>query len=206
MVERVNRESIRLVQTMKFELDYDLTNFLREYHFEGAKSSGETMRKLVTLTSDGKDTQALTCEQYMDQNWPMSGEYILRLVIQIIEDGEGSIETSESLLQGHIANSITCVIVTVLVQSIIEITEQLAWLGCVLRPSPIQGTTFLCTPSITTIGYKSFRGTNFEEKFVGPFPCSIKYTLQTAHSDPDLGQCWHKLFQYAVVAQNFPIL
>jgi hypothetical protein len=54
---------------------------------EPAEITEEVVAKVITLTGSAMDAQALTCEQYLCQTWPSAGEYIIRLVKDVVRGG-----------------------------------------------------------------------------------------------------------------------
>ena len=203
--ERADQTFLQLPATITFEIECDLISFLHKYHFEGTSSFEEIMSKLVTITSDGKDMQALTCKQYMKQTWPCGGQRVLQMLAQILESGRSTIQFEEGWINGITIGSKVCVFVSGMYEMIIETAEQLVWLGCVLRSSPLPHTIFNCTPSIKTIRYESPDETGSKDKLNTNSYCSIDYSLQSVSPAPGIASCWHKLFVFAVAAMNFPV-
>lgn len=78
-------ESLTLMRTAaserfqaEFDMDWDLTNFLRGQKYD---APWETAVELaITLTGSNGKIQALTCMDYMCQTWPLSGCFVVRLL------------------------------------------------------------------------------------------------------------------------------
>lgn len=66
----------------RFDLSWDLLNFLRE-EYEG-ESPAEVVGQVVTLTGDGHLVQAATCRGYLQQVWPTTGSEFMDLVEDMI--------------------------------------------------------------------------------------------------------------------------
>lgn len=94
--------------------------------------------------------------------------------------------------------------------SIAEVGEQLAWLGCALRSSPFAEGLGFCTASVSfanlsdreAIGLGT-RSENLVNKCKIAFEVHKLQHLQP--SQPD-GQCWHELFRNQLVVEGYPIL
>ncbi|KAL9087250.1 MAG: hypothetical protein Q9165_006744 [Trypethelium subeluteriae] len=136
------------LEVLEFCLDWDPFTFIREQNYPGPPH--KAIGTAITLTGSADDAQALTCEQYMQQMWPSSGQYVLSLVKDIIQrEGalSGQILPNGTSLTGSYAQSLLTVMVRGDMHSIAEVGEQLAWLGAALRPSPSLSGVTLCTPS-----------------------------------------------------------
>lgn len=97
--------------------------------------------------------------------------------------------------------------------SVIEIAEQLAWLGAALCTSPYESGIAVCTPSIS--GTSHVASSEIDERGHGsgiqikqpPVKAQFKLTfsfhpLVTDHSN---GQCWQSLFLNPVLVGGYPI-
>lgn len=84
---------------LTFEIPWDLKAFLDEQRFLEYPKEATTIKKLMdpskviekaaTITGSAKDAQALTTEQYLRQTWPTTGEWILKVVKDVVALGPG---------------------------------------------------------------------------------------------------------------------
>jgi hypothetical protein len=94
----------------------------------------------------------------------------------------------------------------------IEVGEQLAWLGCICRAGTPSDTLTLVRPIVSLVGFTtqfetSERPTIFNDQ---PGPCvAFNITFQpnefTADDGAKDGMCWRKLFRGICVADGFPV-
>jgi hypothetical protein len=197
-------------------LDWDLFGFLRSQYHDNYTHI--TIGDVIVITGASVNAQATTCAQYMNQVWPSTGKELLRALQQII-----SIETSGEPFTGETPCTRRYVSTAVLVDgtemeidygtsqmsiiahgnqaTLVELCEQLAWLGSALRPGLASSGITLTTPSIN--------GFIFEVWARACLHISFTNTLLRSHSDaPDhiVGSCWHAIFRNPTVVQGFPIL
>jgi hypothetical protein len=88
--------------------------------------------------------------------------------------------------------------------TIVEICEQLAWLGAALRSSPSDIGVAYCTPSISvTNSVNPMPGASLDTKTY----CKIDFAVKVdeEHFSPSNGQCWHGMFRNPVVVLGYPI-
>lgn len=62
----------------EFDMDWDLTNFLRRQEYDATWETAVGLA--ITLTGSNGNAQALTCMDYMCQTWPLSGCVVVRLL------------------------------------------------------------------------------------------------------------------------------
>ena len=79
---------------------------------------------------------------------------------------------------------------------IVEIGEQLIWLGAALRSSPIPSGIVKCSPYVIEAPESG-----------SDLRCIIGYNIEICQNKPcnTNGQCWHDLFANPVIAFGFPI-
>lgn len=99
--------------------------------------------------------------------------------------------------------------------SVVEVAQQLAWLGAALRTSPYERGIASCTPSISGTSCvissdtderghssgKQVQNPTVESRFklsfsFNPLPCEAKYSN---------GQCWQNLFLNPVLVRGYPV-
>lgn len=94
--------------------------------------------------------------------------------------------------------------------SIIEIGEQLAWLGGALRTSPFTGLAS-CIPYVDTcpLDQDEYDELFFQNRQDSNHVLKIDFIFDKGSTDPENhidGRCWHNLFRNPTVVQGFPIL
>ncbi|KAJ8133149.1 hypothetical protein O1611_g470 [Lasiodiplodia mahajangana] len=188
-----------------FTVDWDIIGFLRQQKYSVPPT--EAIATAVTLTGTLAHAQALPCWQYMAQMWPLTGSQILKLIQETLNtanfkktlyfDVPSQLTLEASILKG------SSVIVTAsgLPDFVVEVGEQLAWLGSALRPSSSGG---LSTCAAHVVGaansYSNHRPSDSE--------CILEYRIAaySPSSQNSSGHCWSHLFSNPVLAQGFPIL
>lgn len=62
----------------RFEMEWDLLGFLRRQKYDAPLEIA--IERAITLTGSAKNTQAMTCLDYMSQTWPVIGEEIVKVL------------------------------------------------------------------------------------------------------------------------------
>lgn len=78
---RISRANAIRNFSVRFEVDWDPLNYLTK-QFDG--SAPDMLGSTLTLTGSFKDAQAITCSNYMQQTWPLSGEYTVKLLDKVL--------------------------------------------------------------------------------------------------------------------------
>jgi len=68
---RLNSDQADEVHTATFRILWSPRRFLREQNYQ--KGERQAIGEVITLTGSAIDAQAMTCAQYMNQTWPLSG-------------------------------------------------------------------------------------------------------------------------------------
>lgn len=97
--------------------------------------------------------------------------------------------------------------------SVVEVAEQLAWLGAALATSPFERGIATCTPCISSTSPSSFLRTNERGHGLGnqvEKPMTERHFDLSFHFDQldatgSNGQCWQKLFLNPVLVRGYPI-
>ncbi|KAI1457381.1 hypothetical protein F4805DRAFT_457755 [Annulohypoxylon moriforme] len=194
----ISPEYIRIT----YILDWDILLFLhaQEYDLPGA----DAVANVVTLTGSSVDAQALSCRDYLAQMWPHTGHKTLKLLQNTLRaNGSYSeIFTSPSPMSISIEIKGPSVSVNVsgIQEFVVEIAEQLAWLGAALRSSPFDVGVAHSTPNMYPTD--STVGANEDLRF------AINYLIDDGvmESLNRNGQCWHSLFVNPIIVHGFPIL
>jgi hypothetical protein len=72
--------------TARFEISWDLRGFLQAKYPDEHEAQLES---LIAVVGSGDNVQAITCAQYMDQVWPVTGMETLLALQGALEKGEG---------------------------------------------------------------------------------------------------------------------
>ncbi|GAB1195455.1 hypothetical protein APSETT444_004714 [Aspergillus pseudonomiae] len=209
----------RKTPTMTFEvfvrLNWNPIAFYTEQEY--AESPKDAMERAITLTGSRTTAQALTCSQYMSQTWPLTGIQILQLITEFAS-GEHNNRPSAVLPDGTtvqvFAEALQCdsgtypavwVAICGTGDSIAEVGEQFAWLGCALRSSPVESGIACCRPFIKQLERGLFTDLpmwNASHIF------EIDFSLH--HDEQDVtnmtnGCCWYGLFRNPVIVEGYPI-
>ncbi|KAI1213921.1 uncharacterized protein F4807DRAFT_409721 [Annulohypoxylon truncatum] len=180
-----------------YTLRWDILGFLdaQEYNL----SAADAIAKAITLTGHHTDAQALSCRDYMTQTWPHTGCKTLEFLQEVLRgNGDFSLffsffESRDELMgSGKVRDSSVSIIVKGIPELVVEIGEQLAWIGAALRFSKSSIGVAHCTPRVCFI----------------PKKLDIKHDVDVVQKEYQgtNGQCWHNLFADPVVVRGFPIL
>ncbi|KAI1390202.1 uncharacterized protein F4822DRAFT_428544 [Hypoxylon trugodes] len=200
---RVSRKVSPESTKATYFVDWDILVFLNDQEYD--MPNAEAVANAITLTGSYTDAQALSCRQYMTQIWPSTAPQTLQLLQEMLRCPE-----YKSMLSFNRPSKITLeafigvesVIVTAIgiPEFVVEIGEQLAWLGAALRSSPLNHRAILCTPYVAQAVHL--------RNEISELECSILFNTENPQANPqnENGQCWHHLFANPVIAQSFPIL
>nr|AFT91405.1 hypothetical protein [Aspergillus rugulosus] len=204
-------------------INWDPTAFYIQQNY--TERPREAIERAITLTGSCRATQAVTCSQYMSQTWPLTGASILDLVTSLVSSDHNAESASTNQETDHRVVVLTdgttvqafrkvspdqpqepfavWVKVRGLAESIAEVGEQLAWLGCALRSSPADSGIAYCRPLVKRL----HDGAAPED--LGSYPqyaIEIDFDIQMEQGSTKTveGRCWHGLFRNPVVAEGYP--
>ncbi|ETS81700.1 hypothetical protein PFICI_06702 [Pestalotiopsis fici W106-1] len=192
------------VQTILFYFDWDLKGFMENQYREAQSSAA--IGRVITLTGSCQDAQALTCAQYLEQTWPMTGKVTLQLIMDLLDSRPGATVAGNydegTTIQAEFFGQNFMATVSGIQPTIIEIGEQLSWLGAALRESGRTNGLTQCIPTI-----EEPHSNTHLSAFRDEIRIQIKFHL---HDVEDLrplppGCCWHKMFKNPVLVNGFPI-
>ncbi|EXJ66016.1 uncharacterized protein A1O5_10993 [Cladophialophora psammophila CBS 110553] len=111
---------------------------------------------IVTVTGTANDAQALTCNEYMRQTWPVTGIFLIRFLADVLMLESGRTTKLRRLdgtnMKAMRDNSTIKVTVSGTRDVVAEIAEQLCWVTAALGSSPTGGRLMSCSPSIHYVG------------------------------------------------------
>ena len=117
--------------------------------------------------------------------------------------------TDETLLKGRLEGTNFIVQANGTEPSIVEIVEQLAWLGAVLRSSPFDSDVAICTPRISKGPFMSISDQETETSPSTTIGISLEmdfsFTRSRLGATNESNQCWNRLFVNPVMVQGFPL-
>jgi hypothetical protein len=74
-----------------FTIPWDPRAFVKEQEYQ--EMAADAIARAITLTGAAGNTQALTCEQYLKQTWPLSGKHTIQLVQDVVRSDKDSQHT-----------------------------------------------------------------------------------------------------------------
>lgn len=206
---KVSRNQSAQSYKLAFVMDWDVLAFIRAQGY--TEPPDEALEKAITLTGSSQEAQALTCLQYVSQTWPLAGENTFRLVQDLIRSEQRQ-SCSATLPDGaeltiEMSNRSLRVVPYGMKDSVIEIGEQLAWLGGALRSSPYGSGVTYCTPDISLVPTGNPQLTSTSD-IHATFQISFVMRQEHKHEEPPTlvnGKCWHDLFRNPVIVTGYPI-
>lgn len=182
-----------------YTVQWDLARFLKEQLIE--HEPVKALSRIITITGTSQDAQALTSEQYLSQTWPIFGSQLLRHLEGLLasDDAEGVSTTLSdgTRLTSRFQDEGLSLKVHGTGAAVLDIGEQLAWLGAALRASTDSQALSYCVPSIQVI-----EG-DFPQR--SSFQISFKMEEIESHQRIVNGRCWHGLFKNPTVVKGYPI-
>lgn len=225
--QRVSRKETPKSSTAVFDLDWDIHAFFESQAYPNKPE--EALQTVITLTGSFTDAQATTCAQYIHQTWPSTGQIIIELIKGVLGSEDGSYQSTSYLtkriiyhltftiahssggatLRTAIARPRLMVEICGDMASVIEVGEQLAWLGAALRTSQRQEGVVYCTPQILGLPQDSTFLHEFRSRTpsTGLLFCQIGFPQENIPGSPEImnGRCWHDVFRNPVIVRGYPI-
>ncbi|KAF4951596.1 hypothetical protein FGADI_7371 [Fusarium gaditjirri] len=199
--DKVSRSISSESCSVLFEVEWDILDFFDSQGY--SKPPDQTLSGVVTLTGSSSDAQASSCAQFLEHTWPVTGELMLQLLLDLLKLDPGCTQKCRlpdgTRMEAWINDSKLIVNAHGSAASISEAGEQLAWLGAALRSSSRQKGLTSCTPSIRSI--------HQDRKVSEDVVCKIGFELEQLLEPPDIanGHCWHGIFKNPMVVKGFPI-
>lgn len=76
-----------------FEIHWDLLKFLEQQQY--TTSHAEAVSKVITLTGSSQDAQAITCTEYLAQTWPLTGDLMMQLIKDLLDEKNGLAQSGQ---------------------------------------------------------------------------------------------------------------
>ena len=197
--------SVEEDHSVVLNLGWDVWSFLDGFHFGDLEDSAQILGDYLTLTSDGDGVQALTCRQYLQQTWGDDTDAILSFIVDIVTAKYSSMALSNSRIEGWRMKNVMVIKATGSLPEIAEVFEQILWMGSSMRCGSIKDVLFRC---FCKIGQGVQTSITFPDGSHVPeiYQISVTYSIEKATDTfTNTGLCWQNLFQYPVIAMNFPI-
>lgn len=188
---------------MYFHQEWNLRQFVTDQEY--ADTSPCALDHLLCVTGTRQHAQSTTVSQYMEQTWPESSRSMILLLNKflLIQDSDSCDYTlsNGSTLKITQCGSRCSVRVSGSLDFVVEIGEQLGWLGSALRPSFLSERVVACSPRLSVLGFR------VDATYKINAGCRIEYTLNEGpNSDHSLpGFCWANMFQNPVMVSGYPI-
>ncbi|TVY45349.1 hypothetical protein LOCC1_G005972 [Lachnellula occidentalis] len=173
--------------TAKFQVNWNVREFMKT-QFE--ETGNTPIGSVIALSGSALCAQATTVQVYMEQHWPNTGAILLDSLELFLAYGNFA---SFNVPVGH-SSKLQCMFflelflveLTGTKDTIVEVAQQLAWLGTALRTS---------------------HDCNVARSECHIFGQDLSFQLQFTvfPLEKDEKSCWHGLFFNAVIAYGFPI-
>ncbi|KAE8381785.1 hypothetical protein BDV26DRAFT_255120 [Aspergillus bertholletiae] len=186
-----------------FAVDWDPRAFLEEQKY--SEPPDEAIEKAITITGYPSCAQAVTAQEYLRQTWPNTGIWTLNILKDLVLNESGHFDAYNVKVTALMHEGQLIVTVHGPVEFIIEVGQQLSWLGSALRSSHVTDGLAYCTPSFENAD--SDYSTKLAQTH-GNRTLSYKVSFawhQREYHEPLEGTCWHALFRNPVIVEGFPI-
>ncbi|KAI0895004.1 hypothetical protein F4806DRAFT_105412 [Annulohypoxylon nitens] len=201
MEPTIQAERPRFVK-VAYMLDWDILKFLRTQEYE--LPDADAIANAITLTGSTTQAQALSCCDYLVQMWPHTGHHTLKCLQGALRnDGdyeESFVSPSSLSISIKVYDSSVSVKVSgVNTELVVEIGEQLAWLGAALQPLSSGSGVSCCAPAVSFDVLEQV--TNFAVRYKNE---NHIFEHGESGQEPN-GRCWHNLFANTMVVRGYPI-
>ncbi|KAF1838866.1 hypothetical protein BDW02DRAFT_575897 [Decorospora gaudefroyi] len=180
-----------------FTMHWSIVDYMRSQYGEEIPHIG----CVVVITGSALYAQATTCAEYVVATWPDSGHFFLTLLQAMLEETISTSDDSQRASTITLSNS-ACLSVQATIYearivlishavheaSLVELGQQLAWLGSALRVSPFGDELAYFRPLFLWRGPRAF------EIMFKHAPIHVSET-----------PCWLPLFSGGALATGFPI-
>lgn len=165
---QVSRKKVAGDFYVAFQVGWDPLAFIAEQEYPA--QPGDSVLNALTITGPNTEAQALPCSQYIYQTWSVTGKLIMKFLGRVASDARGGRMTrhtgkhidnvyispgrddlfprSRNNLEAWINKRRFILLASGTVDSLVEIGQQLGWLGAALRSSPFETGMAFCKPYI----------------------------------------------------------
>ena len=180
-------------------IDWDVLTFLED-QFCDPEFPNTALGPIVTVSGSAQRAQATTCSEYIQQNWPAHGSKVLDALQDALQSPSRKSRSRLRVLSfyAELDFNVTREKVWLEIKAktsdvIVDIIQQLAWMGAALRTST-DGRVQYCEPKLTEVP----QAEGFERVI-------LNFTFHMSLPDKDDQSCWFPLFKNLVIAHRFPI-
>ncbi|KAK3648108.1 hypothetical protein LTR56_002586 [Elasticomyces elasticus] len=178
---------------LEVTVQWNPESYLRQ-HFEDVNA--KTLGRSIVLSGQKGKLQACTCEEYLTQNWDLVGSAMLHVLQESVTCGLSGAGTYEMLERSTVSfqqkHGLLVVHMCAQMPILIELTEQLAWLGasCAVSPYPEKS----CYRRMSLVS---------TDESANPTHQSLAIEYETSEVDA-LANCWTHVVKNPSIAQDFP--
>ncbi|KAK5738841.1 hypothetical protein LTR17_005776 [Elasticomyces elasticus] len=178
---------------LEVTVQWNPESYLRQ-HFKNVDA--KTLGQSIVMSGQKDKLQACTCEEYLTQNWDLVGSAMLHVLQDSVNCGMSGAATYEILERSTVSftqeHELLVVHICAQMPILIELTEQLAWLGasCAVSPYPEQP----C--------YRRLNLVSTDESVT-----SIDQSLAIEYETSEVvgvANCWTHVVKNPSIAQDFP--
>ncbi|KAK5047147.1 hypothetical protein LTR84_007090 [Exophiala bonariae] len=204
VISRENQE----LYSAHFHMDWDILQYLDNEFGNRRQRIGD----IIVLTGSALYAHATTCSEYLRVNWPRSGMRLLSALQKAVFEGltpagkiehvdhhdlaqdDSSISVKISERYSEAPASIVQVHCLATKQMLVEIAQQLSWIGAALNTPPYEHRVAYCKAAFQTLPPEgAFPFVNF----------ALKFEFDVLHSSEEI--CWLSHFRGATIARDYPI-
>ncbi|KAI1292467.1 hypothetical protein F5Y03DRAFT_21669 [Xylaria venustula] len=194
-----------------FKLDWPVARSYQER--SSFKSLSDVFERVLTFTGDSTRAQALLCEDYICQTWPIAGPLLVQSILKLFNRDRKSKKTSgssqerNSLIKIQIFGEVMHVYGQGNVFELAEIGTQLAWLASALLPHPELNQGIISKPRV----YFNRPNSGDDTRRRGEAEylcCHLRVTTTTfdlGKISSTNGNCWQTVMRNFVIVDGFPI-
>ncbi|KAF2878055.1 hypothetical protein BDV95DRAFT_663285 [Massariosphaeria phaeospora] len=185
--------------TIALQVKWSLPSFLRLQYGEGVPQLGS----VVTLSGTALYAQATTCLEYARTIWPLSGSYFVSTMdamFRISEEGHADYNGLYWNYDSRGASPKNDQVVSHMfvyakgpIQMLVDLAQQLAWIGSAFSSSPYDEQLAYCKPALEIKPSTSKLVPTYE----------LNFHHRSLHRTENA--CWLPMFCGASIAQGFPI-
>ncbi|KAI0102620.1 hypothetical protein GGR51DRAFT_527089 [Nemania sp. FL0031] len=176
------------------------------------KTLSDVFERVLTITGDSTQAQALLCEDYILQTWPSTGPLLIQSILKVLKRGSKTkgisdpFHDQDSLIKVQISGEVMHVYRQGNIFELAEMGTQLAWLASALLPQPKLNQGVNCKPRVCFNRPNS--GNAKQRGEVEDLHCHFDVTTTTfdlGKVSRTNGNCWHTVMGNFAIVDGFPI-
>jgi len=188
-------------QKAVMRMAWDPRAFLEQQGYERINA----LRTAITINGSAAEAQLLSCESYVKQTWPLTGETVLE-ALTAATDVDPATPVTRTMFDGlqlslQLEDGSVRVECSGLFDSIVEVAEVLSWIGAALRESSVPGKI---THSIASLRFDE--KATYKDSSVQLLLSFTEEELPSTSAASLEGSCWlHGFLNNPVIAKGFPV-